>query len=647
MVIIGDDNFSVPTDSEKLQGLNDFLLFERPSAQKVRDDYADSSVSGIHPKVMLTPEMVDKLKTEINGNKVKQGFYSRLDMRARQLVNEPPELLKYDRSDGLRLTTVADQFEGYMLILGLAYQLKGEATWKAKFAEAAWRQIEAVASFPDWNPGHHIDVGMMAFGFAVAYDWMYDYWSPERRQIMENVIYSHCFREAYDGYSQSGANMDGVIYKNNHNAICNGGICTAALAFMDIYPEVASSLVADSVRCLEYMFPIFAPEGCSYEGPSYAALTVEYMVRMFASLETVFSGFYGLDCSEGLDNAAESFTYLRSDVGGYSFNDGGKDACCSPTLLWMYRHYNLAGLKDAVAEYYKSSYNDNAASCLLFYDAADEQGESKIALDKCYYDTGVVTMRDSYNSGQVYVGIKAGDTVLDRSHLDQGSFIFDALGVRWAADFGRDSYSLPGYFDWRTGKKWNIFRQRAQSHNTVIIDPDMNPEFVLGSRAEVLSFESGANGVKTVIDMSATLADDADSAKRGFLFTDGRKSLVVRDELILPKASDVYWLMYSKANVKSDGSTVTLTDTADATKQVTLEFCSSTEGQIIIENAKPMSGTPVVSGQNSNEGYKRIAYKVRAEGAVSITAKLTPKGFSETTSVKTYDKPIAQWKLPK
>lgn len=462
---------------------------------------------------------------------------------------------------------------------------------------------------------------------------------------MENAIYNNCFFAACEGYTDTNADMDGVVYKNNHNAICNGGICTSALAFMEVYPDIASGLVSDSVRCLEYMLPIFAPEGCSYEGPSYAALTEEYLVRMFASLETALEDLYGLDMSAGLDNAAESLTYLRSDVGGFSFNDGGKDSCTTSALFWMYKHYGLKGFKESLAAYYKNSYNDNTVHCVLFYDTQEEQGEPDITLDKCYYDAGAATMRDNYDSGQVFVGIKAGDTVKDRSHLDQGSFVFDALGVRWAADLGKDNYNLPGYFDWRTDRRWKIFRLKAQSHNTVIINPDMNPEFVLGSHADIISFDTAQSGVKAVVDMSAVLADDTKSAIRGFLFTDERKSLVVRDEITLNTESDVYWLMYSKADVEVNGSTVTLTDTADSEKKVTLEFCSSHEGEIIVEDAKPMAGTPVVSGQSSNTGYKRIAYKVTADGSVNITAKLTPQGYSRT-SVSDYNKPVAQWELP-
>lgn len=663
MVIIGDTEFTPPTSTDKLQALNDYLCFMRPSAQQIFDDYQNSATKGVHPRVILTPDKVTKIKAECTSDDVQKMFYERLSGRAKQIVNNPPELVKHYASDGLRMLDHADKFESYMFILGLAYQLSADNdSYKTKFAEEAWRQIEAVASFSDWNPVHHLDTAVFSAGFAIAYDWMYDYWTPERREIMETAIYQNCFEIACDGYTNLSSDMDGVRYQNNHNAFCNGGIANAAIAFMDVYPEMASNLIADSVRCLEYLFPVLAPDGCSYEGPSYAKLTAEYIVRMFAALETGIGKLYAIDRSAGLDEMAKSFLYLHSNAngngGGFSFNDGGRYDFLTPSVMWMYSHYGIIGYQESVKDYFyrlSPSPNENAAQFLLFYNTAEPTGDSDITLDKCYYNTGVATMRNTYEDDQVFVGIKAGDTVRDRSHLDQGSFVFDARGVRWAADIGKDNYGLKGYFDWRNGTKWKIFLQRAQSHNTLIIDPDKDPEFVLWrdkknyipTRADITEFTTTKNGVKTVVDMSEVLGDDATSATRGFLFTDNRQSLVVRDEVSLKKTnSTVYWLLYSTAIPTADGNTVTLVDKNDANKKVTIEFVSNVEGEVVIEAATEIEGTESgLTGQKDTSNFKRIAYKIsNASGDVNITAKLTPVGYSQST-VNDYNKPIAQWTL--
>jgi hypothetical protein len=50
------------------------------------------------------------------------------------------------------------------------------------------------------------------------------------------------------------------------------------------------------------------------------------------------------------------------------------------------------------------------------------------------------------NPQALCVAFKAGDNKANHSHLDLGSFVFDAAGVRWAMDLGADNYNLPGYF---------------------------------------------------------------------------------------------------------------------------------------------------------------------------------------------------------
>ena len=63
-----------------------------------------------------------------------------------------------------------------MSMLGMAYQLTGDK----KYADRAWLDLESVCTFPDWHPEHHIDVGGLAVGVAIGYDWMYDAFSDEQ-----------------------------------------------------------------------------------------------------------------------------------------------------------------------------------------------------------------------------------------------------------------------------------------------------------------------------------------------------------------------------------------------------------------------------------------------------------------------------------
>jgi hypothetical protein len=46
-------------------------------------------------------------------------------------------------------------------------------------------------------------------------------------------------------------------------------------------------------------------------------------------------------------------------------------------------------------------------------------------------------------------------------------------GVRWFVDLGADNYNLPGYFG---GQRWNYYRMRAESHNTLVLNPTDQPD---------------------------------------------------------------------------------------------------------------------------------------------------------------------------
>ncbi|MBR3934333.1 MAG: heparinase II/III family protein [Clostridia bacterium] len=648
LVVVSDSTFSV--SSSKVQDLNSYLFFDRPSPQKILSDYKVTSTYGEHPRLMLTDALTAKIKEEskVSGS-YKKTWRSRLMDRANQLTTQTADgtaVVEYVFPDGLRLLNECEKFKGYMMILGLAYNLTGDGS----YARTAWQHIKTVSEFPDWNPRHHLDVGSMSAGYAIAYDWMYDYWTEEQRLYMENTIYKHCFYLAAQGYKGASDGLGGITLQHNHNFFCNGGVSMAALAFMDVYPEISSSLVSDAVRLVELVIKTLAPNGASEEGPGYTSIISDNMSKMYASIDTALGNLYNIDISEGLSDIVPFFFYIQSDVTGFNYSecDDGTQPFSSAGLLWLCSHYKIKGFKDVIAKAkaFRYNYNEELVPLLLWYEPGSESEEAKLSLDKFYPRYSLISMRNTFGSNQVFVGLKGGETVssIFNSHMDQGSFVFDALGQRWANDLGKDDYNLPGYND-RLNTRWNIFRLRSEGHNTITINPDKNPGFVVKSKADITDFDSGTTKSKAVVDMSEVLADHVTGAKRGFLFTDNRTSLVVRDEINLKEQSDIYWIMYTKTTATQDGNKVTLTK---SNKSVTIDFISSHPGEIIIESAAPMSTAPVVSGQSSNSGYTRIIYKVNASGTANITAKFTPKGAaadSDVTDVSAYDNAISTWKV--
>jgi hypothetical protein len=56
-------------------------------------------------------------------------------------------------------------------------------------------------------------------------------------------------------------------------------------------------------------------------------------------------------------------------------------------------------------------------------------------------DNPVCLMRTSWTDPDgIYLGFKAGSASVNHGHMDIGSFVMEADGVRWVSDFGSQSY---------------------------------------------------------------------------------------------------------------------------------------------------------------------------------------------------------------
>ena len=627
--IIGNSAYSIPS-GDSLQKLSDFLFYLRPGKSAVTSLYQNSPLRGSHPRLLASDGDFARLNSMAASSgsdmaSLKNAILSSADeyVRNNSIVTHTK-----NPGDDLRMNYMASEFDLYMYTVAVAWQItkNTDAARANSYVQYAWRQMQSVASFPDWNPMHMLDIGIFASGYAVAYDIMYDAWTDEQRRIIEEGALKNGILQYMQSYAIKYSAMGGAPTVNtNVNAIVNGDAILIALAFMDVYPDECAYLVSNAVRGLESMLYLFAPEGSWNEGVFYLCLCMQYLCPSLAALENVLGSCLRLDTVAGFDGAGDFIEIAQSDVGIYNYADN--DIGNYLVDFWYQNHFGrnfTSDFKGVASGKYRSGITEAKA-----YIAAADMSETATErpLDKFFEQEQLVAMHDSYDEGQTFVGIKAGGASHIWDHKDGGSFVFDSMGVRWAHDLGKDDYNLPDYNDISSGR-WKIFRTRAEAHNTIVVDPDMNPDQLYGKSAPVTSFETTASNGVVKINTAPLYEGRLADAERTFLFTDNRKSLVVRDDLttLSGKTSDIYWLMYTRADaeIDSNNSRVILTDKTDNSKKLIVKFLCSSDFDIIYEDAKPMDGTPVVNGQNSNSGFYRLALKTRASGDVNITVKLTP-----------------------
>jgi hypothetical protein len=70
--------------------------------------------------------------------------------------------------------------------------------------------------------------------------------------------------------------------------------------------------------------------------------------------------------------------------------------------------------------------------------------------------------------------MKAGKNQGHETHndLDAGDFVLDALGTRWAGEFGSADYNSPAYFssDAQTATRWLYYRKMTEGQNTLLVN---------------------------------------------------------------------------------------------------------------------------------------------------------------------------------
>lgn len=653
MNIIGDDMFS----TSNVQTVNNYLFYLRPTKAQLKTAYESSPQYGVHPRIQATKADFDRIRKEYESgtNTYFMSWANRIINHANSLASGSQHIT-HTLSDGVRLTNSCRNMLDEMYVLGMAYQITGDTS----YVNHAWTELEAVSNFADWNPGHHLDPSEMGFAVSIGYDWMYEALTDAQRETIERGIYNNLFYNAAIAYKTESSTMTNFATStNNHNIVCNGGAAIAAMAMLDAYPNESYYILGNAIRGTDLMLNKWAPDGSWYEGVGYWELTMQYTAGLLSTMETALNTTLALETCDGLDTSADFMIYMQTQNGMYNTGDCSQVEMYVPEMLYLSGKYDVPQATSAVLKYkgtdltYNNAYVGDNALGLIWYDTDNTDLDIGYDLDVCYTGDMMVSMRNNWaqDTTSTFAGMHGGITNADHSQLDGGSFVFEKYGIRWAKELGMGDYNTTGYWEtsWSDSvtNRWNYFRSKAVSHNTIAINPGAEPEHNLNSTVDITRFENNSESAITVMDMSDALQDNATAAKRGFFYTDDRESLVIRDEITLSAESDVYWYMLTDAEVSIDGTRVTLTQDGKTlyldvaaeggTAEITYDSISNVKESLISD------GTVLLEDVSADEidadTGNRIAIKLTGSGSVSITVKLsdgTGKAVSEYGSIDSW-----------
>jgi len=257
-------------------------------------------------------------------------------------------------------------------------------------------------------------------------------------------------------------------------------------------------------------------------------------------------------------------------------------------------------------------------------------------LDKLFKGhTDLAVFRSSWDDpNALFLAVKGGRNKVSHANLDLGTFVMDALGVRWVMDLGGDSYSLPGYFGMfaDNSPRWKYFRTSSHSHNVPTID---GRNQLLAGTVEIGRFKGGVDSPTAILDLSSAYARNTDKLERGIMLLGGRRSVLVQDEIRLKGTSEVAWGLTTPAKIRAAGDKATLTSDG---KELIARILSPPGASFSAESAE--QGPP----QARNEGVSRLMIRMPEQsGQVRVAVLLSPVWSEGDTPPTPEVRPLKKW----
>ena len=521
-----------------------------------------------HPRLFATAADWQAVRTRVAADPVAAKLAALVQSRADWLLAKPPVTYgKRDRGtmSGSMLEP-AREVQARVFALAMAARLTGEQ----RYVDRAVVELRELAALESWNPAVFLDTAEATLAAAVGLDWLSDRLAPEDRDLIAAAIAEKGLRASIDANPTW---LGWVKGTNNWNQVCHAAMVAGAVAIADREPELAQQVVQRAVDELKSSAKAYDPDGAYPEGPMYWSYGTSFHVMLVAALETALGDDFGTADYPGLLATADYITQVTGPSGQtFNYSDSTTSRHVEPCLFWFARRrgqpslmqYELADLEQRPADKL-SGMQRFFPLALLWWDPAVQAKASPPSPLSCKADgvAPVAVHRSAWDDPQAtWLAIKAGRAHHSHGHVDAGSFVLEADGVRWAVDPGMQGYDSlykAGLSSelWKFGqdsRRWDVFRIGPEGHN--ILRFNGAPPLVDG-RAEIVRFDDGGSPF-TILDVGQVYADQVTAAQRGFRLLADRR-VVIQDEWTTGQQPvEVAWQWLTTATVELGDGQVTL-----------------------------------------------------------------------------------------
>ncbi|MEO6730055.1 MAG: heparinase II/III family protein [Ferruginibacter sp.] len=592
-----------------------------------------------HPRILLLKSEVAVVKKTVSSDATWGNLHQAILSESDRLITLPPvERIQIGR----RLLDKSREALRRLFILSYAYRTSG----RQQYMQRAEKELLAISAFSDWNPSHFLDVAEMTMAVSIGYDWLYDQLPASSKATIKEAILKKGLEPSLDAKCNSWLKAE-----HNWNQVCNAGMTYGAMAIYEDEPVLARQIINRAIGSIVLPMKDYAPDGVYPEGYGYWGYGTSFNVLFISAIEKLFGKDFGLSQLPGFLLTAGFMENMTGPSGQpFNYSDAGSNGGLHPAMFWLADKVKDPSLLWVEKSYLKklppaSFEKDRLLPSIMLWSGG-------IGLDKITPPPGniwvghgknpVAMMRTSWtDSNAIYVATKGGSVSVNHAHMDIGSFIMEADGVRWAMDFGMQEYEsleskgIKLFGRTQDAQRWTVFRLTNLVHNTLTIN---NQHQDVTGFAPIISSGKSPTFMNVVTDLSQVYKGNLSKSNRGIAIVD-KSYVVVRDEIVTnDKESIIRWTMLTPANVKITGS-----HTAELTKDgKTLKLQVQGPSNLVM---KTWSTDPPNDYDAPNPGTILVGFEVTvpANTTIAFNVALVPgsagkKSIKKITPLQTWNK---------
>jgi hypothetical protein len=538
-----------------------FLLFLLLQGFAQEGPITTSTPFNNHPRILFFQDdeqsFINRLRRDPFSQSVNEAILQECN---RLLTIDPVKRIQIGR----RLLDKSREALRRIFHLSFAYRV----TKDKKYFLRAEKEMLAIAGFSDWNPSHFLDVAEMTMAMAIGYDWLYNDLSPESKTLIRDAILHKGLEPSLESKYSSWLRAE-----HNWNQVCNAGMTYGAMAIYEDQPQLAIRIINRAIESIKLPMKDYGPDGIYPEGYGYWGYGTSFNVMFLSAIEKLFGSDFNLSQIPGFLQTAGFMENMTGPSGDpFNYSDAGNKGGFHPAMFWIANRVNDPSLlfveksfiqKNGMADRVK----DRLFPALLFWKGKinlDNVSAPKQTMWSGQGKNPIAMMRTSWTDpNAIYVATKGGSANINHAHMDIGSFIMEANGVRWAADFGMQDYEsleskgIKLFGRTQNAERWNVFRLNNFVHNTLTVDSQLQR---VAGHAPMIASGNQPENMFAVFDLTSVYDSQLVRAQRGISIFESNQ-VIVRDEFeTLNKSTKIRWTMLTPADAKITGKKeITLT----------------------------------------------------------------------------------------